>query len=144
MSQRLTAHLHELVLAMDRAADQLLSTRFGVDHNLFVFINPLMDGALDVTRMAERLNLSKAAVSKRVPRLQAEGWVETSTDPAHGRRVLVALTPKGRDLVVAANTLLAAQFASILNGLHIDAARLDADVQAMIPAVRAYIESRLR
>ena len=144
MSQRLTAHLHELVLAMDRVADHLLSTRFGIDHNLFVFLNPLLDGALDVTRMAERLNLTKAAVSKRVPRLEGEGWLETSTDPGHGRRVLVSLTPKGRDLIVEANALLAERFAAIMNNLSIDSARLDADLQAMIPAVRASTEGELR
>ncbi len=143
MPPRITAHLHELVFAMDGFADHLLTTRFGVDHNLFVFLNPLLDGALDVTRLAERLTLTKAAVSKRVPGLERDGWLVTTSDPAHGRRVVVSLTPRGRALVIDAGTLLSERFASMLDGLSIDVDRLDAELRTMIPAVRNLVESEL-
>jgi DNA-binding MarR family transcriptional regulator len=143
MPPRITAHLHELVFAMDGFADHLLTTRFGVDHNLFVFLNPLLDGALDVTRLAERLNLTKAAVSKRVPGLERDGWLVTTSDLAHGRRVVVSLTPRGRALVIDAGTLLSERFASMLDGLSIDVDRLDAELQSMIPAVRNLLEGEL-
>jgi DNA-binding MarR family transcriptional regulator len=141
MPQRITAHLHELVLAMDSFADHVLTSRFGVDYNLFVFLNPLLDADLDVTRLAERLNLTKAAVSKRVPVLEREGWLTTSSDPGNGRRVVLALSPRGRDLVNEAGALLGRRFASMLAGLSIDADRLDRDLITLIPAVRALRES---
>lgn len=143
MPLRITAHLHELVYAMDGFADHLLASRFGVDHNLFVFLNPLRDGTLDVTRLAGHLNLTKAAVSKRLPGLEREGWVETTSDPTHGRRVLVSLTPRGRALVIDAGTLLGERFASMLDGLSIDVDRLDAELRSMIPAVRTLMEEEL-
>lgn len=139
----ITARLHELVFAMDRFADHVLTTRYGVDHSLFVFLTPLLGGTLDVTRLAERLNLTKAAVSKRVPRLEHDGWLITAPDPAHGRRVLLSLTPRGRALAVEAGTLLNDRFASMLAGLSIDVGRLEADLLAMVPAVRALSEGEL-
>ena len=136
VTDRITAHLHELVFAMDGFSNRLLSRRFDADYGLFVFLNPLLDGSLDVTRLAERLNLTKAAVSKRVPVLERDGWLETSADPGHGRRVVVSLTARGRMLVTEAGTLLASRFAAVLSGLAIDAERFDGDLVAMISAVR--------
>jgi DNA-binding MarR family transcriptional regulator len=136
VTNRITAHLHELVFAMDGFSNRVLSSRFDADYGLFVFLNPLLDGSLDVTRLAERLNLTKAAVSKRVPVLERDGWLETSADPGHGRRVVVTLTARGRTLVTEAGTLLASRFAEVLSGLTIDAERFDADLVAMISAVR--------
>ena len=135
--QRITAHLHELVLAMDGFADRVLTSRFSADYNLFVFLNPLLEASLDVTRLAERLNPTKAAVSTRVPVLERGGWLRTSSDPGHGRRVVVSLTPRGIALVTDAGTLLAERFEEMLAGLAIDSQRLDRDLVAMIPAVRA-------
>lgn len=140
MTPRITAHLHELVFAMDALSNDVLTTRFGADHGLFVFLNPLLDETLDVTRLAERLNLTKAAVSKRVPLLERDGWVSTTSDPTHGRRVLVSLTPRGRALVTEAGALLGERFASVLEGLSIDTDRLDRDLVAMVAAVRALTE----
>lgn len=144
MPPRITAHLHELVFAMDALSNDVLVTRFGADHGLFVFLNPLLDGTLDVTRLAERLNLTKAAVSKRVPALARDGWLQVSSDPAHGRRVLLSLTPRGRALVQDAGALLSDRFAAVLAALSIDAGRLDHDLTAMIEAVRSLREDDLR
>ena len=137
MLSRLTAHLHELVFAMDRLADNAVRSRFGVDYNLFVFLNPLFERDLDVTLLAEQLNLTRAAVSKRVPQLVRDGWIVTSSDPANARRVLLALTARGRELVAEAGSLLGTRFGSIVDGLSIDAAHLDSDLVALIAAVRA-------
>ena len=137
MPQRITAHLHELVFAMDVFADRALSAEFGADYNLFVFLNPLLEQDLDVTRLAERLNLTKAAVSKRVPSLERDGWLETSSDPGNARRVVVSLSPRGRDLVLGAGRLLGGRFAALLDDLSIDAERLDRELVALVGAVRA-------
>lgn len=136
MPPRITAHLHELVFAMDAFADRVLTSRFGADYNLFVFLNPLLGTSLDVTRLAEQLNLTKAAVSKRVPVLERDGWLQTSTDPAHGRRVVLSLTARGTELVTEAGTLLGRRFAAMLDGLSIDAERLDHELTEMTRAVR--------
>ncbi|HNV10977.1 MAG TPA: MarR family transcriptional regulator [Propionibacteriaceae bacterium] len=134
MGQRLTAGLHELVYAMDAYSDRVLRSRFDVDRNLFAFLVPLSDGTLDVTRLAERLNLTRAAVSKRVPVLERDGWVTTRAD---GRRVLVDLTPTGRDLVARAGVLLNGRFAALMADVDIEVDVLDTHVRTLIDAVRA-------
>ncbi|MFZ0530552.1 MAG: MarR family transcriptional regulator [Propionicimonas sp.] len=137
MTQRLTATLHELVFAMDAYADRVLTRRFGVDRNLLAFLSPLAATTLDVTRLAEFLNLTKAAVSKRVPVLERQGWVAVSSDPGHGRRVMVSLTPQGSTLVSEAGELLNRRFAALLDTETIDADRLNEQLHALISAVRA-------
>ncbi len=139
----ITASLHKLVFAMDRYADIQLRRQFGIDHNLFVFLSPLLGTTMDVTGLAASLNLTKAAVSKRVPILERDSWVLTGHDPTHRRRVMVALTPKGEAFVASAGALLGGRFGAMLAGLSIDADRLDNDLQEMVAAVHALTETEL-
>jgi DNA-binding MarR family transcriptional regulator len=123
---------------MDAYASHVLASRFGVDHNLFFFLSALEDGPLDITRLAERLVLTKAAVSKRVPSLARDGWVTASPDPDHGRRVIVRLTPRGRTLVRQAGALLNEQFSELVAELDVDAGRLAGELEALAAAIRAW------
>lgn len=132
----ITASLHELVYAMDGLAERELVRSFGVDRNLFEFLTPLAEGPMDVTRLALALNLTKAAVSKRVQRLEQQGWLRVSGDPAHGRRVVLSLTPQGADLVRRAGGLLSERFAVILSQSLIDPATFHAQLRSLVDAVR--------
>ncbi|HRA74746.1 MAG TPA: MarR family transcriptional regulator [Propionicimonas sp.] len=136
MGNHLTATLHELVYAMDGYADRILTTRFGVGHNHFVFLSPLSHTTLDVTRLAAQLNLTKAAVSKRVPQLSRAGWLAVAADPDHGRRVLLTLTDAGQALVDEAGTLLNDRFSSLLAATAVDQAALTASLTTLVTAVR--------
>jgi len=137
MDGRLTGTLHELVLAMDGYADHVLTSLFGVDRNLLAFLTPLAGSTMDVTRLAALLNLTKAAVSKRAPALERQGWLTISADPAHGRRVLLSLTDSGERLVGDAGQLLNRRFAGLLDDNSIDAVRLEKELRTLIGAVRA-------
>ena len=136
MTTSITASLHELVLVMDAHADRVLRSRFGVDQNLFAFLAPLASGSMDVTRLAGALNLTKAAVSKRVARLGRDGWLTAASDPRHGRRVILSLSPAGRSLVADAGTLLGAEFDAVLAGSGVDASGFHAQLRSLIDAVR--------
>ena len=136
MGEHLTATLHELVYAMDGYADRILTTRFGIGHNHFVFLSPLSHTTLDVTRLAAQLNLTKAAVSKRVPQLSRAGWLAVAADPDHGRRVLLTLTDAGQALVDEAGTLLNDRFSSLLAATAVDQAALTASLTTLVTAVR--------
>ena len=136
MGNHLTATLHELVYAMDGYADRILTTRFGIGHNHFVFLSPLSHTTLDVTRLAAQLNLTKAAVSKRVPQLSRAGWLAVAADPDHGRRVLLTLTDAGQALVDEAGTLLNDRFSSLLAATAVDQAALTASLTTLVTAVR--------
>ena len=135
MSKHLTADLHELVFAMDAYAGRVLSDHFGLDYSRFVFLSPLLGGPLDITRLAESLNFSKAAVSKRVPILEREGWVGTTEDLSAGRRVVIALSESGRDRIGAAAGELNGRFGAMLAGLAIDVDLFAGQVRTLTEAV---------
>ena len=124
MSDKLTFTLHELVQVLDLSADSLLTATYGVTGSQFVFLATLADvEPTDVTTLAECLGVSKAAVSKRVPSLVDAGWITASADPHHGRRVVLTLTDRGRDLVDRAGRDLDTQFTALFD--HPAAAGLD-------------------
>jgi DNA-binding MarR family transcriptional regulator len=134
--ERITASLHELVYAMDGHADRVLG-RYGLDQNLFAFLAPLAGDPLDVTGLARALHLSKAAVSKRVPLLVRDGWLDTSADPRQRRRVVLALTPHATGVVAAAAQDLDARFADVVQTAGVDAASFHSQVRSLVDAVRA-------
>ena len=73
MTERITVTLHELVAGLDGYADALLIHKYGTTFGEFSYLAVLAQGTVDITTLARRLNLTKAAVSKRVPALVAVG-----------------------------------------------------------------------
>lgn len=129
MSARITVTLHELVAAMDGYADAYLQRHFAVSFNLFEFLNVLTEHApIDITDLAKCLRVSKAAVSKRIPGLTADGWVTTT--PAGGRRIELTPTAAATDLVQRAGGELEREFASAFsaNSSKVDANAVSIDV----------------
>lgn len=121
MADRVTVTLHELVAELDLYADRALQQRHGVSFNLFEFLAVLAElGPIDITGLARCLRVTKAAVSKRVPTLVAEGWI--ATEPGGGRRIVLALTEKGADLVERAGGELEAEFTAMLGDVRLDPA----------------------
>lgn len=129
MSERITVTLHELVAELDIYADARLRERHGVGFNLFELLATLDEIApVDITTLARCLRVTKAAVSKRVPALVAEGWITTTNGT--GRRVVLDLTPRGSELVREAGGELEREFAEM-----VDAAAAPDDPDAIDPAV---------
>lgn len=140
MSTRLTFTLHEIVQTLDAAADALLTDRYGVTGSQFVFLATLEDvEPTDVTTLAGCLGVSKAAVSKRVPGLVKAGWITTSHDPRNARRVVLALTDAGRELVARAGQDLDQQFTALFDdpsASGIDPATLNTQLNTLIGILR--------
>jgi len=63
-------------------------------------------GTLPIGKIGERLQVHAASVTNAVSRLESDGLVERSPNPADGRSVLVTITPAGRRLVEACTLLL--------------------------------------
>ncbi|WP_309134487.1 MarR family transcriptional regulator [Cellulomonas sp.] len=140
MAQHLVPTLHHLVDALDAYADRLLAAhRYELTFNQVVFLAVLQDvQPQDVTRLAECLRVSKAAVSKRVPGLVARGLVRSGTDPHNARRVVLSLTDDGARVVQEASALLDRELGRLLAGrAGLDLDRTQADLTAMLDAVRA-------
>jgi len=121
MADRITVTLHELVGELDIYADTVLRERHGVSYNLFEFLATLAElGPIDITGLARCLRVTKAAVSKRVPALVAEGWI--ATESGGGRRIVLSLTAKGAGLVEAAGGELETEFTEMLADPRLDPA----------------------
>lgn len=113
MAERITVTLHELVAELDIYADAHLREHHSVSYNLFELLATLAETApIDITGLARCLRVTKAAVSKRVPALVADGWI--TADGGEGRRIVLGLTPRGADLVRIAGGELEAEFAGML------------------------------
>lgn len=138
MTTPLAVTLHDLVHEMDSIADTVLQARLGLSVGLFVFLAPLAEGTLDLTQMAKALNLTRAATSKRVPSLVRDGWVTTSADPGHKRRVLVSLTPKAEAVIREGTAMLSNAFdQAAVRTPGIDGDALNTDLQELLSTLRA-------
>jgi len=133
MATRIPVTLHEVVLHFDAYADAYLRRYHGMSFSHFRFLTTLAElGTSSVTELAECLIVSKAAVSKRVPELVADGWMVTSGDPGNARRVMLDLTPKAWAVVEVAGGKLDADFTAMLGQVPgLDAERLNAQLNAI-------------
>lgn len=134
-SGRTVTALHQLVGVVDAASAAILRARTPYDLATVTFLAVLADAqqpddpagdpadawVSDLTTLAECLGVTRAAVSKRVPALVAQGLVRTSGDPHHARRVRIGLTEQGSSVVATATGLLETWLAVELAG------RLDLD-----------------
>ncbi|HEX3087101.1 MAG TPA: MarR family transcriptional regulator, partial [Ilumatobacteraceae bacterium] len=71
-------------------------------------------GCLPVGKIGERLQVHPASVTNAVHRLEQDGFVVRSANPADGRSVLAEITPRGRKLAERATALLNAQVFSLV------------------------------
>lgn len=145
LGDRITVTLHHLVDVLDEYADDVLTREHGVTFNQYLFLAHLSDlDRPDVTTLARCLRVTKAAVSKRVGSFVARGWVRTLDDPAHGRRVLLELTPAGRDLVDHAGCDLEEHFTSTFVDVPgVDVPALHADLRTVLTTMRAALAARV-
>lgn len=56
-------------------------------------------GPMSATRLAERLCVTRGAMTGIVRRLQEGGWLEVSADPDDGRRVVVSHTERAGEML---------------------------------------------
>src|SRR5215831_1933660 len=92
--------LGRFVFELDRTADHLLQTEVGITYRRFLFLTVLQaSGTVTQHRLAVALGYSDPAVSMMLVELAADGFLETSKSPEHGRKRLVTITRKGSEVV---------------------------------------------
>lgn len=133
--------LHELVAVMDGYADALLRRDYDLSFNEFEYLAVLVTNpGADVTSVAACLQVTKAAVSKRLPALETAGLVRRASDPSHGRRVLIHITELGAQRYQAAAERLATELAGVLgagaDGHDVPAGRLTADLVTLCSRIK--------
>lgn len=126
---RITLALHHLVYELDSQADRILRSRFGMTFSQFLFLANLEAGAnADISMLAERIGVSRAAVSKRLPWFLQRDLVYVADDPANKKRVMIGLTAKGGELVERSGQALELEFAGIfasIDGVDLEALNRD-------------------
>jgi DNA-binding MarR family transcriptional regulator len=85
-------------------------------------------GGVSQRRLADELGLTAGTVSVRIDRLSEDGLVSRVPDPDARRNVLVALTPKGRDLFERVAPAHLANGARMLSALTDDERKLLEDL----------------
>ncbi len=139
---RLTFTLHRIVAVLDRHADRILRNAMDMTYSQFLFLVHLAeaDGTSGAT-LADRLGVSRAAVSKRIPWFEQHGYVTTSEDPNHRGIRRVHLTRQGAERLAEAGTLLETAFripaeqsmSFDLDELHDHLRELLASLEASLP-----------
>ena len=137
--QHLTFTLHHLVAELDGLADVVLRKELGITHSQFAFLLALQEAQpIDVTSLAKRLGVSKAAVSKRVAWFVHRRYVVIAHDEANARRVLLRLTRSGDGLATRAGNALEARFAEVSAAFAgIDLAALHGQLAELLVRVRS-------
>lgn len=130
----LAHELHDLVLQMDRSAQERLAP-WGLSYRRYVALvivgeHPGLSGR----DLAGGLQVSDAAVSKIVAGLAQEGLLLARPVPGGHRRALT-LTPAGRDVLGAATAALGDSFDALVRGCGIDPAALAADIRRIRDAL---------
>jgi DNA-binding MarR family transcriptional regulator len=96
----------------------------------------LEEEALAPSRLADRLGMTRGAISKLADRLIAKGMLVRTADPEDGRAQTLALTPAGRALVPALAALADVNDAEFFDHLA------PGDHAALFRILRGIVEKR--
>ena len=99
----LTAHLGYWLRYVSNHVSQAFARKveaYGVTAAEWVLMRQLLgEEALPPSRLAERMGMTRGAISKLADRLIAKSLMERTANPEDGRAHTLALTPAGRALV---------------------------------------------
>jgi DNA-binding MarR family transcriptional regulator len=128
--KRISFLLNALVKEMNGQADTILRSAFSLTYSQFVFLQALAEGGqLDVTRLAESLGVTKAAVSKRLDWFAERELIVINQDPDNAKAVLVSLSRQGLTLARDSGDFLEREFMTALSATRgVDFSRLSSDI----------------
>ncbi len=100
--------LQQVFLARADAALRPLGLTFA-RYEVVMLLSFSSKGLLPLGKIGERLQVNPASVTNAVDRLEAQGLVTRRPNPADGRGVLAAITPKGRRVAARATRAMNAR-----------------------------------
>ena len=100
MDRNLSRKLHNLTTRLDKGADAILRAEAGVSYWRFLALYLVgVEGADTQRALATRLGVTEPSISRMVRVLAADGWLQSTSDPAGGNRNQLRLTSTGQQLV---------------------------------------------
>ncbi len=132
----LMRYLRKVVLLSERVGDRIAQREIGIGRAPYLILRAIAEAKIPPSQqaLAERLSLTKGAVSRQIALLQKHGCLKVEESPKSRRENSLGLTQKGRDLV---RTGSAAQ--EHLESLLCKRLRVD-DVAAAIRVLRVFCE----
>lgn len=125
--------LNKVVSELNRLADGILREGFGLTYSQFAFLLGVSRGRLSLTQAANHLDISVAAVSKKVDWFVERGLVRRCADSTNARKVLLELTAKGRKITEAASAELDSRFLSMFTEMStLDLKKLNSDLHVVL------------
>lgn len=120
----LSFDLHALTARLDRSADRILQSGYGLSYPRFRAL--LIVGRLGFATqraVAEELGVSEPSASRMTGVLVGIGLLDASPDPAGGNRRRLSLTVEGKEIVESCRGLLERRFADLVerSGVSYDA-----------------------
>lgn len=116
----LSLELHELVLALDRAAEERLRPS-GLSYRRFVALHIVAENpGIAARELAKALSVSEAAVSQMLPALIESGLVASVRVEGGGRRRPLRVTDAGLAVLGEAQRQLGGSLDSLVRGLGLD------------------------
>jgi DNA-binding MarR family transcriptional regulator len=141
--ERISFLLNSLVREMNSQADGLLRKEFGITYSQFIFLVKILEAPeLDVTRLAERLGVTKGAVSKRLAWFVEREFARSYQLPGDSKRVMISLTTRGEQMARLAGDYLEQAFlATLSQSSDIDFGQFGDDIRAV---TRLFLAQSLR
>ena len=117
-SNRITFTLNHLVAVLNGSADRLLRANFSLTYSQFLFLVTLQGlGQSTPSFLAERLGVSRAAVSQRLSWFEERKLIEVSNAKRNQKNLSLRLTKQGVDLVSESADFLETEFRKLFYGL---------------------------
>ena len=91
--------LMQLALEIDMLAEHVASAFDISGRDIRAVSHVAFAGPLSATRLADRLQVSRGAMTGILRRLQQGGWLEVEPDPTDGRRLIVSRSERTEDLL---------------------------------------------
>ena len=135
--------LGRFMFELDRAADHFLRTLVGISYKRALFLIVLQYcGTVTQHELAVALGYSDPAVSTMLAELTKHGFVQITKSETHGRKRLVAITPKGSEVVARGRQLLDAHFDQLMARAGVDAQQLREITERLYRALMKTEEER--
>lgn len=130
--------LHELVIRMDRIARRTVLKNEDLTYAEFLILLAVAEVELPIQEaLGEHLDLSRSQVSQRVASLREKGFVTQTIRPENRRQTLVALTPRGGEVLQRCGAALSESSARLWARLGERRAAFKQDLEILVEALRA-------
>ncbi len=132
----LVSYLRKVVLLSERNGDRVAQREIGIRRAPYLILRAIADSktASSQQALADRLSLTKGAVSRQIGLLQREGYLKVVESLQSRRENSLNLTRKGRDLVRTGRAAQERQESLLRERLNVR------DVAAAVRVLRIFCE----